>query len=218
MRRRTSHSQVGADASPGPSTATADAAAPADAAAAGAATAGASSAAPSATPSAAPAASIPYSRKVLIKFLLRAVAISVFSQVNGAGGRPAVRASRTPHSACKVPARPLHPQRAQASISLRCWCWCAPPPPRCSSQEADSTLLYKCLRVLFEKAQLFGGSLFALASGVMADAIHHDPLCYRALDEAGLPEAFINSVKVRGERSRVFGRACPRARPWCAIS
>ncbi len=66
-----------------------------------------------------------------------------------------------------------------------------------ASQEADSQLMYRCLRVLFERAPVFGGSLFSLAANVMGDIIHQDPLCYRALDEAGLPEAFINSVKVR---------------------
>lgn len=63
-------------------------------------------------------------------------------------------------------------------------------------QEADSQLMYRCLRALFERASVFGGSLFSLAANVMGDIIHQDPLCYRALDEAGLPEAFINSVKV----------------------
>ena len=30
----------------------------------------------------------------------------------------------------------------------------------------------------------------------MTDLIHHDPLCFRALEEAGLPESFINAVQV----------------------
>ena len=37
----------------------------------------------------------------------------------------------------------------------------------------------------------------ALAASVMTDLIHHDPLCFRALDDAGLPQAFLNAVTVR---------------------
>ncbi len=47
----------------------------------------------------------------------------------------------------------------------------------------------------------FGGGLFALAASVVADLIHHDPLVYRTLDEAGLPQ--------------VGGLAAP-ARLWCS--
>ena len=45
-----------------------------------------------------------------------------------------------------------------------------------------------CPQVIFERAREFGGGLFALAASVVADLIHHDPLCYRTLDEAGLPQ------------------------------
>jgi hypothetical protein len=38
------------------------------------------------------------------------------------------------------------------------------------------------------RSKEFGGGLFALAASVVADLIHHDPLSYRALDEAGLPQ------------------------------
>ena len=50
---------------------------------------------------------------------------------------------------------------------------------------------------MMERSKEFGGSLFALAASVMTDLIHHDPLCYRSLDAAGLPQAFIDSIKVR---------------------
>ena len=30
----------------------------------------------------------------------------------------------------------------------------------------------------------------------MTDLIHHDPLCFRELDAAGLPDAFIDAIKV----------------------
>lgn len=51
--------------------------------------------------------------------------------------------------------------------------------------------MYACLRQLFDHQARFGASLFALAATVMTDLLHHDPLCFPALDKAGLPEAFI---------------------------
>ena len=56
--------------------------------------------------------------------------------------------------------------------------------------------MYACLRAIFERATEFGGGLFALAASVMADLTHHDPLCFPGLDAAGLPEAFIKTIKV----------------------
>ena len=56
--------------------------------------------------------------------------------------------------------------------------------------------MYACLRAIFERASEFGGGLFALAASVMADLTHHDPLCFPGLDAAGLPEAFIKTIKV----------------------
>lgn len=93
-----------------------------------------------------------YASKVLMKFLLRTIAVSSYSPNGPALARP---------------------------------------------DDADTHLLYKCLRTMFEGADLFGGSLFALAASVVTDQVHHDPLCFRALDEAGLPEAFLTAVKVR---------------------
>ncbi len=67
-------------------------------------------------------------------------------------------------------------------------------------QDSDAALLYRCLRVMIERSDAFGGSLFALATSVVTDLIHHDPLIYRALDEAHLPYSFVKAVKVRGLR------------------
>lgn len=64
------------------------------------------------------------------------------------------------------------------------------------AQDSDAALLYRCLRALFERAEEFGGSLFALAASVVTDLLHHDPLAYRTLDEAGLPAAFLAAVNV----------------------
>lgn len=63
-------------------------------------------------------------------------------------------------------------------------------------QDEETSQLFACLRIMFERASDFGGGLFALAASVMTDLIHHDPLCFRSLDDAGLPEAFINAVQV----------------------
>ena len=64
--------------------------------------------------------------------------------------------------------------------------------------QADSALLYGCLHAMFVRSETFGGSLFSLAASVVTDLIHHDPLVYRDLDAAGLPQAFIDAVKVGG--------------------
>lgn len=50
-----------------------------------------------------------------------------------------------------------------------------------------------------DNAGQFGGTLFSLAASVMTDLIHHDPLVFPALDQAGLPQAFIDSIKASAE-------------------
>lgn len=112
----------------------------------GAAAAGAAAAAPA---SAAPAAKqIPYSQRVLLKLLLRVIAISSYSPTSAAA-RPA---------------------------------------------DADAASLYASLRAMFTAAPIFGGTLFGLAASVMTDLIHHEPQAFRQLDEAGLPEAYLDAV------------------------
>ncbi len=64
-------------------------------------------------------------------------------------------------------------------------------------QEEDSAALYACLRRIFERSSEFGGGLFALSASVMTDQMHHEPLTFTALEEAGLPEAFLNTIKVQ---------------------
>lgn len=68
-------------------------------------------------------------------------------------------------------------------------------------QEEDHAALYACLRRIFERSTEFGGGLFALAASVMTDQIHHEPLSFNALEEAGLPEAFLNAIKVLSQNS-----------------
>ena len=63
-------------------------------------------------------------------------------------------------------------------------------------QEDEQDKLYACLRQVVSRGWDYGGSLFALAASMVTDLIHHDPLCYRTLDAAGLPEAFLTAVQV----------------------
>jgi len=35
-----------------------------------------------------------------------------------------------------------------------------------------------------------------LAASVMSDLIHHDPLCFGTLENAGLPEAYLKAIQV----------------------
>lgn len=92
---------------------------------------------------------VPYARRVLLKSLLRAVALASYHHGGGA---------------------------------------------RVSEEDQDK--LFRCLKVILEHGQDFGGALFALASSVMSDLIHHDPLCFKTLDAAGLPEAYLKAVQV----------------------
>lgn len=92
-----------------------------------------------------------FARKMLMKFLLRAVTLSSFAASNGPATRPS---------------------------------------------DADSLRLYRCLYALLSAPQDFGGGLFSLAASVMADLLHHDPLQYRLLDDAGLPLAYLDAVNV----------------------
>ena len=77
----------------------------------------------------------------------------------------------------------------------------------CMLQEEDRATMYSCLRTIFERAPAFGGGLFSLAASVMTDLTHHDPLSFPGLDEAGLPEAFINAIKVRALNALLW--PCP---------
>ena len=92
---------------------------------------------------------VPYSRRVLLKSLLRAVALASYHHGNGLRGT-----------------------------------------------EDDQGKLFACLKIVIERGQEFGGALFALAASVMSDLIHHDPLCFRTLEAAGLPESYLKAIQV----------------------
>lgn len=49
---------------------------------------------------------------------------------------------------------------------------------------------------MYTRPEEFGGSLFSLAVSVMTDLIHHEPQSFRQLNEAGLPDAFLEAIKV----------------------
>jgi hypothetical protein len=51
---------------------------------------------------------------------------------------------------------------------------------------------------MYNRPEEFGGSLFSLAVSVLTDLIHHEPQSFRQLNEAGLPDAFLAAIKVRG--------------------
>ena len=96
-----------------------------------------------------------YSRRVLLKSLLRAIALSSYAP----------------------------PSRARTGNAVG------------QAREEDKAALFGCLRSIYERAPAFGGGLFALAASVMTDLIHHDPLCFQTLEDAGLPEVFIGAIK-----------------------
>lgn len=59
---------------------------------------------------------------------------------------------------------------------------------------SEESLLPHCLCILFRRAKDFGGGVFSLAATVMSDLIHKDPTCFDALEAAGLPSTFMDSV------------------------
>lgn len=177
-------------------------------AAAGAATAGPSTSAEGASGSgggsggsAAQQKVVPYARRLLLKSLLRAIAIAMYAP--GSTHRVDERDAAALYECLKVgrgtvagvlclltgrQSVPLFLQpAATAAAGLRCQGPCnatpplmLPPAPHCS--------LFPAHQVIFGRAKEFGGGLYALAASVVADLIHHDPLCYRTLDAAGLPQ------------------------------
>ncbi|KAL3503633.1 hypothetical protein ACH5RR_038082, partial [Cinchona calisaya] len=59
---------------------------------------------------------------------------------------------------------------------------------------SEESLLPHCLSIIFRRAKDFGGGVFCLAATVMSDLIHKDPACFGALEAAGLPAAFMDSI------------------------
>ncbi|XP_024977054.1 E3 ubiquitin-protein ligase UPL2-like isoform X1 [Cynara cardunculus var. scolymus] len=63
------------------------------------------------------------------------------------------------------------------------------------SQSAHDVSLPDTISMIFKKVDKFGGDIYSSAVTVMCEMIHKDPTCYAALDEAGLPDAFLSSVR-----------------------
>lgn len=67
---------------------------------------------------------------------------------------------------------------------------------------------------MYTRPEEFGGSLFSLAVSVMTDLIHHEPQSFRQLNEAGLPDAFLEAIKVSAA-GRAALHLCGVAASWC---
>ncbi|KAK2981039.1 hypothetical protein RJ640_005931 [Escallonia rubra] len=62
------------------------------------------------------------------------------------------------------------------------------------SQNAYDVSLPDTLSLIFRNVDKFGGDIYSSAVTVMSETIHKDPTCFSALDEVGLPDAFLSSV------------------------
>ncbi|GJW28728.1 E3 ubiquitin protein ligase UPL2-like protein [Tanacetum coccineum] len=62
-------------------------------------------------------------------------------------------------------------------------------------QGAHDVSLPAALSTIFKNVNKFGGDIYSAAVTVMNEMIHKDPTCYASLDELGLPDAFLESVK-----------------------
>nr|GEV63223.1 E3 ubiquitin-protein ligase UPL2-like [Tanacetum cinerariifolium] len=60
---------------------------------------------------------------------------------------------------------------------------------------AHDVSLPAALSTIFKNVNKFGGDIYSAAVTVMNEMIHKDPTCYASLDELGLPDAFLESVK-----------------------
>nr|POF11976.1 e3 ubiquitin-protein ligase upl1 [Quercus suber] len=62
------------------------------------------------------------------------------------------------------------------------------------SQHSHESSLPATLSLIFGNVDKFGGDIYYSAVTVMSEIIHKDPTCFPALDELGLPAAFLSSV------------------------
>lgn len=66
--------------------------------------------------------------------------------------------------------------------------------PANTSRSQNNVSLPSTLSIIFRNVVKFGGDIYSSAVTVMSEIIHKDPTCYPALDELGLPDAFLSSV------------------------
>lgn len=62
------------------------------------------------------------------------------------------------------------------------------------SQHSHESSLPATLSLIFRNVDKFGGDIYYSAVTVMSEIIHKDPTCFPALDDLGLPAAFLSSV------------------------
>lgn len=108
--------------------------------------------------------------------------------VAAAAATAAVGASRLPYARTTL-----------IKFLMRCLALaCFSPQSTAASRPSESQMgtLYRSLGAVLRDSGRFGGSLFALAASVVSDCLHSDPLQYRQLDEAGVPQAYLDAVKV----------------------
>ncbi|KAL8225466.1 hypothetical protein R6Q57_018023 [Mikania cordata] len=63
------------------------------------------------------------------------------------------------------------------------------------AQGAHDVSLPATLSKIFGNMSKFGGDIYSAAVTVMSEMIHKDPTCYASLDELGLPDSFLQSIK-----------------------
>ncbi|XP_052620770.1 E3 ubiquitin-protein ligase UPL2 [Lactuca sativa] len=71
---------------------------------------------------------------------------------------------------------------------------CATYAPANTHQSENDVSLPATLVMIFQNVDKFGGDIYSSTVTVMCELIHKDPTCYPALDEAGLPDAFLSTV------------------------
>eukprot|EP00198_Chlamydomonas_reinhardtii_P000104 XP_001689439.1 predicted protein [Chlamydomonas reinhardtii] len=101
-------------------------------------------------------------------------------------------------SAAASPPKVPYARTTLIKFLLRCLALaCFSPQSTAASRPPEGVLqaLYRSLGVVLRDGARFGGSLFALAATVVSDCLHADPLQYRLLEEAGLPQAYLEAVK-----------------------
>ncbi|KAL8096331.1 hypothetical protein AgCh_037334 [Apium graveolens] len=87
----------------------------------------------------------------------------------------------------------LHIQKRLIRVSLKAL-GSATYAPANTSRSQNNISLPSTLSLIFKNVVKFGGDIYSSAVTVMSEIIHKDPTCFPALDELGLPDAFLSSV------------------------
>lgn len=135
---------------------------------------------------------IPYHQRLLLKALLRAIALGTYAPGNSARLHISEE-SALPLCLCTI--------FRYLQVLLTSYFECS---PRLWSVGQFLLLTWipvfflwrplSSLRSICRHAKEFGGGVFSLAASVMSDLIHKDPTCFATLDAAGLPAAFLDAI------------------------